>query len=54
MALSRVTERLIRQRGVTPLMYQFGETVITTTREVAREPQRQPRLPQKNRSPSDT
>jgi hypothetical protein len=24
----RITQRLIRQRGVTPLMYQYGETVI--------------------------
>jgi hypothetical protein len=28
-------QRLIRQRGVTPLMYQYGETVITKTKEVA-------------------
>ena len=28
-ALFRITQRLIRQRGVTPLMYQYGETVIT-------------------------
>ena len=35
-ALFRITQRLIRQRGVTPLMYQYGETVITPTKEVAR------------------
>ena len=35
-ALFRITQRLIRQRGVTPLMYQYGETVITQPKEVAR------------------
>jgi hypothetical protein len=35
-ALFPITQRLIRQRGVTPLMYQYGETVITKTKEVAR------------------
>jgi len=35
MALSRVTQRLIRRCGVTPLMYQYGETV-TNNRERGR------------------
>ena len=52
-ALFRITQRLIRQRGVTPLMYQYGETVITQTKEVARgSPERRPDVDSKNR-PAD-
>jgi hypothetical protein len=39
MALFRITNPGapgIRQRGVTPLMYQYGETLTKTLREVAR------------------
>ena len=40
-ALSRITKRLIRQRGVAPLMYQYGETVIISTGEVVPETMQQ-------------
>jgi len=46
-------KRGMRQRGVTPLMYQYGETVITQTKEVARAVRRSTlTLGQKNRSPN--
>ena len=35
-------QRLIRRRGVTPLMYQYGETVINPTSEMVRSSRRQP------------
>ncbi len=41
-------QRLIRQRGVTPLMYQYGETVITQPKEVARVVRRSNLTPEKN------
>ena len=40
-------ERRIRQSGVAPLMYQYGETVTTQTKEVARTPFRRPLTLQK-------
>ena len=35
-------QRLIRQRGVTPLMYQYGETVIANEGDVTQAPPENP------------
>ena len=52
-ALFRITQRLIRQRGVTPLMYQYGETVIIQPKEVARAVRRSPLTPTEKNRPRD-